>query len=702
MDVNEEQGNVDYENENGNNSSANGNFKLKGAKGLAYGLKKGLKGIGKNLKVVFNSGIKKLLTTKLFVPILITSIVVIAIACIIYVINNEAERKVTDSVSSYFSSSLSDASAKEMFDETGSLILATNEDIKNISDAYLEEIKEQYKTLYEAVYKEGYVGSHEISEISYANGFNIMNAYEFILNSERMNFNRIDWKSVSRDGLTLADITDFEIDEKTNLRYPNVDDEQKDLDYYVKLVRPYLQSYIIPSSMASGITSISSEDMVGNFAYQIIDKGYHKIQVNQYTLQNVTKHQTVRHYVAAEVNVTKYSWTERVVDTYNEETGETTYKTVTYYGYNSDQLNDKLKTVRESTYKEAYASDNDTKDYSVPLNSNYSAEVFDKDIIFAPVNVEALKKILTIKYNQNLYNEDDVANFENPEAKAIVDTEDYQHITNVESGLSGYTRRELAAKGAHTTGSNIVVTANVGQDVTTKYYWQDELEVEDSQTRYYNLEDITSYVNFDFTDEGEERESIQNVSLSPDDQGYYNDLALNEDITRIDLINSHPDVYSDYLEEGEEYSENIGFSRVKIRDAFNMMDKYLKDLLGDKELTLDYEKVLNESTLRSLSILYSSLSGVGFGWPLDPTSGATITSCAGYRNIEISVGNHSAMDIGVASGTFIFAAQDGVVEVSSYDSSYGNWVCIKHTNNADATCYTVYAHMRESSKLKKR
>lgn len=66
----------------------------------------------------------------------------------------------------------------------------------------------------------------------------------------------------------------------------------------------------------------------------------------------------------------------------------------------------------------------------------------------------------------------------------------------------------------------------------------------------------------------------------------------------------------------------------------------------------------------------------------------TITSFFGWRDLYGSPDNHTGTDIGVPQGVEIHAAQAGVVTLSRYNSSYGNYCIINHGNGYA----TLYAH----------
>lgn len=81
-----------------------------------------------------------------------------------------------------------------------------------------------------------------------------------------------------------------------------------------------------------------------------------------------------------------------------------------------------------------------------------------------------------------------------------------------------------------------------------------------------------------------------------------------------------------------------------------------------------------------------------FIWPLPSVYGKDwITSTfEGRYNPVTGVWQdyHGAIDVGAPAGTEIYAAADGVVILSEYSNSYGNWVMIEH----NSTYTTVYAH----------
>jgi murein DD-endopeptidase MepM/ murein hydrolase activator NlpD len=74
-----------------------------------------------------------------------------------------------------------------------------------------------------------------------------------------------------------------------------------------------------------------------------------------------------------------------------------------------------------------------------------------------------------------------------------------------------------------------------------------------------------------------------------------------------------------------------------------------------------------------------------------PIDGAKITSGFGNRMHPILgyTKMHKGLDFGAAKGTPIHAAGDGTIEMAGPNSSYGNYVRIRHTGSYS----TAYAHM---------
>lgn len=87
----------------------------------------------------------------------------------------------------------------------------------------------------------------------------------------------------------------------------------------------------------------------------------------------------------------------------------------------------------------------------------------------------------------------------------------------------------------------------------------------------------------------------------------------------------------------------------------------------------------------------TTASASGFLWPI--ASSHRVTSSFGWRTHPITGRQHlhGGIDIAAPNGTPILAAKAGVVVISQYGSSYGNYVVLSHPDGTR----TLYAHMSQ-------
>lgn len=147
-----------------------------------------------------------------------------------------------------------------------------------------------------------------------------------------------------------------------------------------------------------------------------------------------------------------------------------------------------------------------------------------------------------------------------------------------------------------------------------------------------------------------------------------------------------------YKDEQKKITISIENSKV-IRTSY--VNKLTKEELKIKEELDMYQEELD---LVELEILMAAMEGtdsefVGgtFAWP--SPGYYTITSTYGMRlHPVIKVyRNHSGLDIGAPMGSYVIAANDGIVTKSTYSYSYGNMIMIDHGGGVS----TLYAHGSE-------
>ena len=121
--------------------------------------------------------------------------------------------------------------------------------------------------------------------------------------------------------------------------------------------------------------------------------------------------------------------------------------------------------------------------------------------------------------------------------------------------------------------------------------------------------------------------------------------------------------------------DQLEAAEAKLKAAANAMDAEIKRL--EQEMANQIANVPSES---------------GFLWPL-PASWNTLSSLYGSRIHPITgrPNNHTGIDIPASRNTNIYAAKSGVVTTSTYNSSYGNYVVVSHSDGTS----TLYAHMNK-------
>ena len=150
------------------------------------------------------------------------------------------------------------------------------------------------------------------------------------------------------------------------------------------------------------------------------------------------------------------------------------------------------------------------------------------------------------------------------------------------------------------------------------------------------------------------------------------------------------------LEERKTEKQRIA---ITLENSKIVKNSYVNSLTEQEKATKEkIETYQEELDLINLEMLLSSMENndsiyVG-GIFLWPTPGYyTITSPFGMRLHPIlkTYRVHTGMDIGAPMGTYILAANSGVVSKATYSVSYGNLVMINHGNGIS----TAYAHGSE-------
>ena len=160
---------------------------------------------------------------------------------------------------------------------------------------------------------------------------------------------------------------------------------------------------------------------------------------------------------------------------------------------------------------------------------------------------------------------------------------------------------------------------------------------------------------------------------------------------------SEYEIYAEDYETVEEYDSNLTKGSIIVaqegQKGLQRVSQNVKSINGEISYVDPEDKeIIKNSIPKIVKIGTKYIPNVGstgsWGWPTD--SGYTISSYYGYRILQGQREFHNALDIaGTGYGSNIYAANNGVIETRTYNSSYGNYIVINHNNGF----YTLYAHM---------
>lgn len=118
-------------------------------------------------------------------------------------------------------------------------------------------------------------------------------------------------------------------------------------------------------------------------------------------------------------------------------------------------------------------------------------------------------------------------------------------------------------------------------------------------------------------------------------------------------------------------------------------DLYQKEIDAGKQIQSDINKKIEELKKQQQQVV-----GTGtFSWPVPSSKRVTSKFGQRYHPIYHEYRMHTGIDIGATYGTSVIAVDDGVVIISTYSSSYGNYIVISHGNGLT----TLYAHLSTRS-----
>lgn len=168
--------------------------------------------------------------------------------------------------------------------------------------------------------------------------------------------------------------------------------------------------------------------------------------------------------------------------------------------------------------------------------------------------------------------------------------------------------------------------------------------------------------------------------------------ALEEDKTALDAQMATQqlrvtDFESAIRENQAAYDDKLNYMESLEQNEADWIETYNYNRTLEEQLNTELENYLAELQRKSQSVYI----GGDIGWPLDASVSYYISSEQGWRDLYGVQDYHLGMDIAIANGTDVLAANSGTVLKSEMHWSYGNYVLIDHGGGIS----TLYAHMSD-------
>lgn len=461
--------------------------------------------------------------------------------------------------------------------------------------------------------------------------------YKHILNTEKYNFNEIEWINFShdQDGSRKLTSSDMTINRDLGIQYPL--DSSMTAEKFMDLASPYLLSNYIPQSFLVsevtksqsaafktglvsnqdtlaelGITNVSGYKNEDSFAYQILKYGLSDITISQYQLKHYLLDTYYLDYDATDFHE-EFSVTERKTYTYTIDAYgiRTDIGVNSSYTYNNDLKTNQGETTHNNTRWDNNKQENVKNETVVSSYPTY-------ETIYYVTHAKSFDMEKNASYNYSKYNDNDVINRTNADSESIVDSE-YNEIINEGNKITQIgsinSVNDLQQYGNYTpstptTSQPSIVNNNNGiitytYTVTTNYnvtgntytenkgkrydidrQWDDEVTPGSSDSKALNIDKV---VEFNKNEEGDEDKStIDETTLkSSSDYKHYEDLATNKKLNVVDILDSNPKVYQNYISAGSSQSEYIGLGRdyISTKVAYESTIKsYLDTIANDNKL----------------------------------------------------------------------------------------------------------------------
>lgn len=233
-----------------------------------------------------------------------------------YASYSTAEIKKKISTSSGTDKTLEDA--VNFFEKNNSFLMFRVSDINTFYDDLVKGTKDTgnlstitsvtsdaYQTIY---------GSNDVSSDSrVVNPSDKIELYKHLLLTEKYNFNFVKWKEFGH-GINGTDVK-LKDDTALGLKYP--DDSSKELNTFIDLLNPFLQSWRIPLAYHSYFLTLknTTSNDPSKFMYSIIKDAYSDIVAHRYDMQTYTLNTSFKDYIETEYR-SKFDLNIKVTSTF--------------------------------------------------------------------------------------------------------------------------------------------------------------------------------------------------------------------------------------------------------------------------------------------------------------------------------------------------------------------------------------------------
>lgn len=172
--------------------------------------------------------------------------------------------------------------------------------------------------------------------------------------------------------------------------------------------------------------------------------------------------------------------------------------------------------------------------------------------------------------------------------------------------------------------------------------------------------------------------------------------SIAKEKSKIEEINKQLETTRENLKENKAEQKKTAIS---LENSKIIRNSYVNQLTED-ELRIKEELDIYQSELDlvELEILLAAMEGTSsefvggtFAWPAPGYYSITSPYGMRFHPVIKVYRNHSGIDIGAPLGSYVIAANDGIVTKATYSYSYGNMIMIDHGGGVT----TLYAHGSE-------